>query len=99
MGNEVIFKVDRALSIEYPDKGYGILVDITGDKTNGKSAINMFTLEGCEFISSTLSGVGGLDGRSSGAVASPVAGSKLINSGFAGVQVANPYRSFILLQN
>ena len=69
------------------------------DKTNGKSAINMFTLEGCEFISSTLSGVGGLDGRSSGAVASPVAGSKLINSGFAGVQVANPYRSFILLQN
>jgi hypothetical protein len=99
MGNEVILKVDRALSIEYPDKGYGIMVDLTGDKTNGKSAINMFTLEGAEFITSTIAGVGGLNGRSSGAVASPVAGSKLVNSGFAGVQVANPYRSFVLLQN
>lgn len=99
MGNEIIFKVDRALSIEYPDKGYGILIDLTGDKTNGKSAISMFTLEGAEFISSSLPGVGGINGNSSGQVATAVAGSKLINSGFAGVAVFNPYRSFVLLQN
>ena len=39
LGNEVIFKVDRALSIEYPDRGYAVLVDLTADKTSGQPAI------------------------------------------------------------
>jgi hypothetical protein len=98
MGNKVVFKVDRALSREYPNKGYGILIDLTGDKASGTSAISMFTLKGAEFTSNTLAGVGGLDGKTSGPVASPVAGSKLINSGFAGIGVFTPYRSFVLLQ-
>jgi hypothetical protein len=33
MGNTIIFHVDRALSIEYPDKGYAVLIDLTADKT------------------------------------------------------------------
>lgn len=56
----------------------------------------MFTLKGGDFITNKLPGVGGLDGLSSGLVASTVASSKLINWGYSGVAVFNPYRSFIL---
>lgn len=98
MGNEVVFKVDRALSREYPDKGYGILVDFTKDKTTNKSPLAMFTLAGAEFISNSIAGVGGLDGKTSGPVMSPVAGSKLTVHGYAGIAVFSPYRSFILRQ-
>ena len=59
----------------------------------------MFTLAGSEFKTNTLAGVGGLYGSSSGPVASPVAGSKYINSGYAGIGVFTPYRSFILIEN
>ena len=41
----------------------------------------MFTLKGCDFLSSKYPGVGGLDGMTSGIVSSPVAGSKIINWG------------------
>lgn len=43
-------------------------------------------------------GVGGLSGTESGVVSSPVAGSKLIMMGYAGIGVFAPYRSFILRQ-
>ena len=39
---------------------------------------------------------GGYDGRSSGEVASNVAGSKLIMMGYAGVAAFTPYRSVIV---
>ena len=42
--------------------------------------------------------VGGIDGITSGIVSSPVAGSKLIVSGYAGIGVFAPYRSFIIEQ-
>jgi hypothetical protein len=98
LGNKVLFKVDRALSREYPTKGYAILVDVTSDAANGGSPIQMFTLEGCEFTHNTISGVGGLDGKTSGSVSSPVAGSKMVNSGYAGIGVFTPYRSYIMLE-
>lgn len=56
----------------------------------------MFTLKGGEFIRSVLKGVGGLSGTESGEVSSPVAGSKIIHMGYAGVSVFNPYRSMII---
>lgn len=99
LGNEVIFKVDRALSHEYPDRGYAVLIDLTADKTSGQPALQMFTLSGSEFLTNTVAGVGGLDGTSSGAVASPVAGSKYVNSGYAGIGVFTPYRSYVLIEN
>lgn len=46
---------------------------------------------------SWINGVGGKTGLESGPVSSPVAASKLINWGYAGVGVFNPYRSFILM--
>ena len=59
----------------------------------------MFTLEGAEFISNTVAGVGGLNGGQSGPVASPVAGSRFVNSGYAGIGVFSPYGSYILMEN
>lgn len=93
--NTVIFHPDRALSIEYPNQAYGIIVDLTADKASGRPAIEMFTIEGKQFIENTLTGVG----IQSGAVATPVAGIKYVISGWQGVAVYNPYRSVVLYQN
>ena len=96
-GNEITFKVDRTFSREYGmEKGYCLCLDLTADKTSAQPPIQMFTLKGGDFITNKYPGVGGLDGLSSGVVSSPVAASKLINWGYSGVGVFNPYRSFIL---
>ena len=96
-GNEVSFKVDRAMSREYGSvKGYALCLDLTSDSTNNRPAIEMFTLKGGDFVSNKVLGVGGENGLSSGIVSTPVAGSKLINWGYSGVAVYNPYRSFVL---
>lgn len=99
LGNEVIFKIDRALSREYPNKGYAVMIDLTSDKASGISPVQMFSLAGAEFTSNTISGVGGPDGKTSGNVASPVAGTKYVNHGYAGIGVFTPYRSYILMEN
>lgn len=96
-GNTVSFKVDRTFSREWGmDKGFGMMLDLTSDKASGTPAVQMFTLKGGDFMTSKYPGVGGLDGMSSGIVSSPVAASKLINWGYSGVGVFNPYRSVII---
>lgn len=81
-GNTITFKVDRTFSREYGfEKGYCLCLDLTADATTAEPPIQMFTLKGCDFLSSKYPGVGGLDGMSSGIVSSPVAGSKIINWG------------------
>ena len=78
------------------EKGYAIAIDLTADQTgNVEAPIQLFTLRGGDFINNHYLGVGGADGLTSGPVSSPVSGSKLINWGYAGVGVFNPYRSFI----
>lgn len=72
------FVVDKALTREYPEKGYGVCIDLTADKTSGTPAVARFNLKGCDIITNTLEGVGKADGRSSGTVSSNVAGSKKI---------------------
>lgn len=95
-GNTVSFMVDRALSKEYPTKGYGICLDMTPDMSVNQPAIAAFTLQGAEFVTSKYPGVGGVDGITSGIVSSPVAGSKLIVAGYSGIVVFAPYKSFII---
>jgi hypothetical protein len=56
-GNTITFAVDRALSREYPDKGYGICIDLTADKTTGTPAIGKFSLTGKDFITNKIVGV------------------------------------------
>ena len=81
--NTVIFHADRALDIEYPDKGFGLLLDLTGDMVQGRPAIEKFSLSGQELIENTVSGVA----TRSGEVASPVAGIKYVMSGLTIPQV------------
>lgn len=96
-GNTISFKVDRTFSREWgSEKGFGLMLDLTADKTSGEPAIQMFTLKGGDFITNKYPGVGGLDGLSSGIVSSTTAASKVINWGYSGVGVFSPYRSFIM---
>lgn len=96
-GNEITFKVDRTFTREYgTTKAYCMALDLTADASEGTPAMEMFTLKNGAFISNKYLGVGGENGLTSGVVSSPVAASKLINWGYAGVAVYNPYRAFIL---
>ena len=95
-GNTVTFMVDRALSKEYPNKGYAICLDMSPDISTNQPAVSGFTLEGAEFVNSKYPGVGGVDGITSGIVSSPIAGSKLIVAGYSGIVMFAPYKSFIV---
>lgn len=56
-GNTIIFAVDRSLTREYPDKGYGVCIDLTADKTTGKPAVAKYSLTGKDFITNKIAGV------------------------------------------
>ena len=93
-GNTISFVVDNTLSKLYTQKGYGICMDLTPDMSTGNPAVAGFTLQGKEFTTNKYTGVGFQNGE----VASPVAGGKLIVSGYSGVAVFAPYKSFIIRQ-
>ena len=95
--NTVSFKIDRSFDIEYPTRKFGIFLDLTADSATGKPALNFFTFKGGEFIHNFINGVGGSTGLASGEVSSRVAARKLVNFGYGGVGVYNPYRSVILI--
>jgi hypothetical protein len=57
MGNTVSFKLDRALTREYGDKGYALAIDMSGDKTSSQPPIGLFTLKGGDMIQSYIKGV------------------------------------------
>ena len=81
-GNTISFQVDRTFSREFGyEKGYMLALDLTADKTSAQPPIALFTLKGGDMISNKYVGVGGLNGVSSGEVATPVAGSKLSKIG------------------
>ena len=42
--------IDRTLNIEFPNRKYGMFLDLTPDKSSGKAAINMFTFKNGELI-------------------------------------------------
>lgn len=94
-GNTIVFRVDRALSNEYPTSGYGIMIDMTSDKISGDAPIKMFTLKDKAFIENDIPGVG----VKSGSVSSVVAGIKYTVTGYCGIGCMNPWRSYVLIQN
>lgn len=95
-GNQISFKVDRALNYEYGDQPFAIAIDLTADAQSGKPAMMLFTLRGQQFIRATVEGVGGLTGTKSGSSATKVAGSSIVHMGYSGLGLFNPYRSFML---
>ena len=98
-GNTIGFKLDTSLDIEFPDRKYAIMVDISPDPKTGKPAMAQYTFKNGEFIQNKILGVGGESGLDSGVVSSRVAATKLVAFGYAGVAVFNPYKSVVLMSN
>lgn len=98
-GNQIQFIPDKALTREYGNKGYGLCLDLTADKTANMPAISKVTLTGSEFTTNKIIGVQGEDGRSSGNVSTNVAGSKMVMMSTGGVAVWAPFRSFIIMES
>lgn len=97
-GNTIQFIPDKALTREYGNKGYGLCLDLTADKSSNMPAISKVTLTGKEFTTNKIVGVQGEDGRSSGNVSTNVAGSKMVMMSTCGVAVWAPFRSFIIME-
>ena len=96
-GNKISVKIDRCFDVEFPTRKYAALLDLTADAATGKPAMAFFTFKGGDIIHNVIVGVGGKSGLASGEVSSPVAGSKIVNWGYGGVAVFNPYRSVIMI--
>ena len=56
-GNTVTFAVERALTREYGNKGYGVMLDLTADSANGMPPISMMTLKNGQCIQNYIEGV------------------------------------------
>ena len=84
-GNKISVKIDRCFDVEFPTRKYAALLDLTADAATGKPAMAFFTFKGGDIIHNVIVGVGGKSGLASGEVSSPVAGSKLVNWGYGGV--------------
>ena len=98
-GNSISFTVDRSLSQEFPDYGYGFCIDMSPDISTGRPNLATFTLDGAEMLSGTLNGMGGQTGRESGQIATSVHGSSYHLLGYSGVVVFNPYKAAIITES
>ena len=98
-GNQITFMPDRALSQEYDNYGYAVFLDTGKDVTSGVPNISSFTMEGAEMLSGNLRGMGGMDGKSTGDIATSVHGSSYHLLGYSCTCVMNPYKSFILKES
>jgi len=98
-GNKIVFAPNTALTQEFPDKGYGIILDLTKDITTGKPAVATFTLEGGEMITGTMEGLGGADGKTSGKVSTGITGSQYHIYGTSGIGFFKPYASHLIIEN
>jgi len=96
-GNTVVFTVDSTLSKMYDKQGFGICLDM--GVQNGDANISLLTLQGRETVYGTLAGLGGLDGKTSGPIATSVDGSEGHLIGYSGVAVLNPYAAIMIREN
>jgi hypothetical protein len=95
-GNMVTFAPDRTLTDQYPDSGFGFCLDTGIDEVDGEPNILALKYQGIDIISGELLGLGGLDGKTSGAISTPIAGSQLEMLTYTGAIVRNPYKSAII---
>ena len=96
-GNTITVMVNKALSEEYPDRAYAIMLDVGKDMISGQPNLAMFTLEGAEMISGNINGLGGATGKESGIdIATSVHGSSYHLIGYSGAVYFNPYKSVII---
>ena len=84
-GNTLICKLDRSFDVEFPNRAFGAIIDLTADSATGRPALGYFTFKGGDLIQNIVNGVGGATGLQGGVVSSPVAGVKYIDWGYASV--------------
>jgi hypothetical protein len=84
------------LTFEYPRQPFAIFLRMNADDVERTPAMQMFTIRGLELVKGSLKGLGGLDGKTSGDMFTPVHGSRLSYIGYAGVGVYNPYQALIV---
>jgi hypothetical protein len=97
MGNTIVFTINKALSLEYPEQGYGVFFDTS--KYAGNDNIEMMTFAGRALISGNIKGMGGMSGTESGDIVTSVDGSEKHLLGYSGTKVANPYAGHIIKEN
>ena len=56
-GNKIIVKIDRSLDVEFPNRKYAMILDLTADSATGKPAIAYFTFKNGDFVRNTILGV------------------------------------------
>jgi len=98
-GNIINFVVDEELTRYYntQNKAYGILIDTSmyESSTGAVPAISLVTLKGRSLIKASVTGVGGINGTTSGNVSSTGDASTFIALGWRGAVVRNPYGAVI----
>jgi hypothetical protein len=95
-GNLITFAPDRVLSEHYPDTGFGFCIDTGIDEKDGEPNIMALKYHGIDILTGELIGMGGLDGKTSGQISTPIAGSQLEMMTYTGAIVRNPYKAAIL---
>jgi hypothetical protein len=100
-GNTINFMLDDTLSRKYPSFGYAIFMDTGFYEQVGENmpAISLHTLRDQALRKNWVSGVGGYDGKTDGAISQAVDLSSYILTGWRGVRVADPYGGFIMKEN
>jgi len=99
-GNTVVFLVDKILSDEFPDSGYGFCINASVDQTTSNSGVAMFTMEGREMLSGTLRGMGGMSGKENNVdLATSIDGSEFHLLGYSAVVCFNPYNAALIRES
>ena len=95
-GNRVTFAVDRILTDHYPNSGFGFCIDTGIDEETQYPNVMALKYQGTDIISGDLPGLGGMDGKTSGMIATPVDGSSIEMKAYTGAIVINPYKAAII---
>ena len=100
-GNTITFVEDSSLTSHYQDRGYAIFVD-TGlyeDEKGQVPGIHLKTLKGRALIKSHITGIGGIDGTTSGLASNAADGGRFVVLGWRGLCVRYPYAAVIFEEN
>lgn len=100
-GNTITFVEDSALTSHYRDRGYAIFVD-TGlyeDEKGQVPGVHLKTLKGRALVKSHITGIGGIDGTTSGIASNAADGGRFVVLGWRGICVRNPYAAVIFEEN
>jgi len=100
-GNTITFVEDASLTSHYQDRGYAIFVDtgIYEDEKGQVPGIHLKTLKGRALVKSHITGIGGIDGTTSGLASNAADGGRFVALGWRGLCVRNPYAAVIFEEN